>query len=140
MTAPGSVPARIAAAMIGLVCVFQLAIVLGAPWGEFTQGGANEGSLPAAGRAIAGVSLVLLAAMSLVLLARVGAGPLRSAAPRLLAVLGWVTVVYFGLGIVLNLATPSTGERMVWAPLTAVIFILALIAMIRSRRPAQAQQ
>lgn len=82
-----------------------------------------------------GVSLVLLATMSLVLLARVRAGPLKSAVPRLLAVLGWITVVYLGLAIVLNLATPSSGERMVWAPLSAVMFILALIAMVRSRRP-----
>lgn len=135
MTAPGSVAARLAAALIGLVCIFQLAIILGAPWGEYTQGGGNIGALPAAGRVFAGVSFLLLVAMALILLARAGMGPWKSAAPRLLAVLGWGTVVYLGLAIALNLATPSSHERMLWAPVSVVMFVLALVAMIRSRRP-----
>lgn len=43
---PGLVPARIAAVVLLGVAVFQLLLVLGMPWGAWTQGGANGGVLP----------------------------------------------------------------------------------------------
>ena len=134
MVSSGVLAARIAAALIGLVVVFQFAIVLGAPWGEYTQGGSTSGTLPVAGRVLAAGSLVLLIVMAFALLARVGDGPMKSAPSRLVTVLSWFTVGYFGLAIALNLASQSSGERLLWAPVAAATFVCALIGMIRSRR------
>ena len=132
-----AIAARCAAVMIGLVVIFQFAIVLGAPWGEYTQGGSHHGELDTAGRALAGFSLLLLGVMACALLARVGDGPMKSAPARLVTALGWVTVVYLGLAVVMNLASRSPGERIAWAPYSAVMFIIALLAMIRSRRAGE---
>lgn len=125
--------AMAAACLLGLVAVFQVALVLGAPWGEYTQGGVNPGSLPTGGRVLAAASAVLLLVMAAAVLARVRIGPLRSAPRRLVAVLAWFTAVYGVLGVLLNLATPSARERLVWAPVTAVIAVLVLVAVIGSR-------
>ena len=123
----------LAAALLAGVALFQVALVLGAPWGEYTQGGSTAGSLPAGQRAVAAVSAVLLVVMAGALLARVGVGPM-SALPRgVIAVLAWFTVVYSVAGVVLNLATPSAKERMLWAPATALIAVLALVAVIGTR-------
>ncbi|MDP1879227.1 MAG: hypothetical protein Q8M17_16895 [Actinomycetota bacterium] len=125
--------ARAAAAVIAVVMAFQLALVLGAPWGDFTQGGAYSGTLPAVGRVVAGISFLLLGLMAVSLLARAGEGPLRSAPRVMVAILGWLAVVYLALAIVVNLATPSMGERLIWAPVSAVAFVLALLTMLRTR-------
>lgn len=48
-----------------LVCVFQLALVFGAPWGEYTQGGQTKGKLNRAGRIGAAVSIVILISLTI---------------------------------------------------------------------------
>ena len=58
------VAAILAAAILAGVALFQVALVLGAPWGEYTQGGSTAGSLPAGQRAVAAVSAVLLLVMA----------------------------------------------------------------------------
>jgi len=122
-----------AAFLLGIVAAFQIALVLGAPWGDYTQGGANSGVLPAGGRAVAAFSAVLLVVMACAVLARVGMGPLRSAPRRLVTVLAWFTAVYSVLGLLANVATQSERERMVWAPITAVLGVLVLVAVLGSR-------
>jgi len=120
-----------------VVVGFQVAVALGAPWGEWTQGGGTVGALSPSGRAVAVVSAVLLAVMALTLLARVGQGPLARAPRRLVAVLAWATVVYLAMGVVANLATPSVQERALWAPLVALLLLLALATVLGSRRRAE---
>lgn len=128
------VAAGIGATLIGAVVVFQLAVALGAPLGRFTQGGQVEGVLPAAGRSLAIGSAVLLVVMALGLLARAGLGPLRSAPRRLVTVIAWFTAIYAGLGVLLNLASPSAAERWTWAPVTAVILACAVVTLRATRR------
>ncbi len=123
----------LAAAILAGVALFQVALVLGAPWGEYTQGGSTAGSLPAGQRAVAAVSAVLLFVMAGALLARIEVGPMAALPRRVIAGLAWFTVVYSVVGVVLNLATPSAKERMVWAPTTALIAVLTLVAVIGTR-------
>jgi len=129
--------ATIAAVLFTLVALFQLAVVLGAPLGEYTQGGANKGTLPTQGRIFAGVSAVLVLVMAAAMLARTERGPLRSAPRRLIAVLAWITTAYAGVGVILNLITPSAVERAVWAPVTAVMFAACLVTMMKTRGRAE---
>ena len=46
--------------IIVVVIFFQVFLVLGAPWGEFTQGGRHKGTLPISGRISAAVSIPIL--------------------------------------------------------------------------------
>ena len=120
--------AWLAAALLGLVAAFQAALVLGAPWGEVTQGGGSSGTLPTSGRIVAAVSCLVLMVMAGAVLGRVNRGPLRQRSARVRTVLAWFTTVYAGLGVVLNLITQSTAERALWAPVS--ILLLGLIGFV----------
>ncbi len=108
----------------GLV-LFQLALAAGAPWGEFAMGGAYPGQFPPTMRAAAVIQAALIVGMVTVVLARVGiffTGWLRRA--RWLI---WVVVGYGVIGLILNLITPSTGERALWAPVALVMLVSSVI-------------
>jgi cytochrome bd-type quinol oxidase subunit 2 len=126
--------ARAAAAVMLGIAAFQVALVLGAPWGAYTQGGETEGALDTPGRVLAAVSCVILLVMAAAILARVGEGPLESAPGRLVTALAWFTTVYSALAVVLNLVTQSSSERAVFAPISILLFVVVVIAMIGSRR------
>jgi hypothetical protein len=125
--------ARAAAVVMVGVAAFQVALVLGAPWGAYTQGGATEGALDTSGRVVAAVSCVILLVMAAAILARVHEGPLRSAPRKLVTALSWFATIYFALAVVLNLATESSSERAVFGPVAIVLFLLVVTTMVASR-------
>jgi hypothetical protein len=119
--------------MLG-IAAFQVALVVGAPWGAYTQGGGTEGALDTAGRVLAAASCAILLVMAAAVLARVGEGPLKNAPARLVTALAWFTTIYAALAVVLNLATESSSERAVFAPISILLFALVVITMVGSRR------
>jgi len=126
--------ARAAAVVMVGIAAFQVALVLGAPWGAYTQGGDTEGELDTAGRVFAAVSCVILLVMAAAILARVREGPLKNAPGRLVTALAWFTAIYSALSVVLNLATQSASERAVFAPTAILLFVLVVGTMVGSRR------
>jgi hypothetical protein len=116
---------RVAAAsyavLTALVVAFQLALAAGAPWGAYAMGGAFPGQFPPAMRVAAVFQAVILTAFAFVVLARAGMA-LRgqSRASRWMV---WLVVGFAAVSLVLNLITPSAGERAIWAP---VAFLLLL--------------
>ena len=116
------------------VIAFQIALAAGAPWGAFAMGGAFPGQFPPALRVAALIQGTLLAGMAMVVLARAGLIlPKWSRASRRLV---WLVVAFAGLSLVLNLVTPSAGERAIWAP-TALLLLVssAIVAFSRSPEP-----
>lgn len=102
-----------------VVIFFQLFLVLGAPWGEFTQGGRHKGTLPISGRISAAVSIPILVFMASSISSVVGFVPnwsIRTA---------YITLALQGVTAVFNLITPSLKERRLWGPVTTIAFILA---------------
>ena len=102
-----------------VVIFFQLFLVLGAPWGEFTQGGRHKGTLPISGRISAAVSIPILVFMAASISSVVGLVPnwsIRTA---------YITLALQGVTAVFNLITPSLKERRLWGPVTTIAFILA---------------
>ncbi len=128
------IPARLAAGLLFAVVVFQVALVLGAPFGAVTQGGGTSGVLGASGRAIAAVSALILTVMACGLLATTGVGPLRRARPGVVTVIVWITVIYSSLGVVMNAASPSLWESLIWVPVTLAGLVLSAMALRRWRR------
>lgn len=109
-------PAYVFVAATVAVVLFQVALVAGAPWGEFTLGGRYRGKLPATGRLIAAASVPLLLMFSAIILARAGLGPVGWVpSPRTLV---WVVVVFSALSSLANCATPSKRERVLWLPVS----------------------
>jgi hypothetical protein len=116
--------ARLFAGLMGVVSVFQLALALGAPWGDLAMGGAFPGVYPPGLRVAAFLQIAVLAGIALVVLSRVNlALPAWHATSRWLI---WVIVALAAIGVLLNLITPSATERLIWGPVTIVLFITAL--------------
>jgi hypothetical protein len=116
--------AKIFAGLIGLVVAFQLALALGAPWGEFAMGGAFPGVFPPPLRLAALVQALVLIAVAAVVLNRAGLVlASRRAASRWLI---WAVVGLVAVASVLNLVTPSPTERLIWAPVALALFASSL--------------
>ena len=109
---------------LGFVAAFQLALALGAPWGQFAMGGAFPGAYPPALRLAAVAQVVVLALLAMVISSRAGlALPALRGASRPLS---WGIVALLGLSLLLNLITPSGLERLMWAPVALSLFLTAL--------------
>src|SRR6476660_7653127 len=74
--------ARASAVVMVGIAAFQVALVFGAPWGAYTQGGETEGALDTSGRVLAAVSCAILLVMAAAILAQVHDGPLKNALGR----------------------------------------------------------
>ena len=120
-----SVAAAIAVGLIAVVAVFQLGLVAGAPWGAAAWGGTHPGTLPPRLRAASAGSVVILAVMAWILLARDGAVD-PSVARGVVAVAAWVVTAYFAFGTVVNAVSPSKVERW-WSPVSLVAAIASTI-------------
>ena len=132
---------RIAAlfyAIISLAVVaFQLALAAGAPWGAFAMGGAFPGQFPPALRIAALVQALLLLALAAVVLAR--AGVILLGWSRVARWLIWFVVAFAALSFVLNLITPSAGERAIWAPVAFLLLLSSGIVAFTSSSERIAQ-
>lgn len=112
--------------MITVVIGFQVALILGAPWGRLTQGGQVDGALPLPGRIIAALSIPILGAMALAILSADGYWPNW---PRWTA---WAALAVIFVSTVLNWITPSAAERRLWGSVMTVILMLA-VAIVNVR-------
>jgi hypothetical protein len=111
-----------AVALIGLVIAFQIALVLGAPWGAAAWGGQHPGRLPTRFRLASVISLVILGFLAWLVAATaglVGAAPLPAS---WLIPATWTAAAYFALGAVVNLISRSPIERG-WAPVSLLTAI-----------------
>ena len=118
------VAAIIYAILMAGVVAFQFALAAGAPWGAYAMGGASPGQFPPAMRVGAIVQAVLLAGMAVVVLAR--AALILPGWWRVSHWLIWIVVAITSLSLVLNLITPSGGERAIWAPTLSLLLISSL--------------
>lgn len=107
---------------------FQLALVSGAPWGEWTMGGQIRGVLPGIRRCISAVSALVLLGFIMVVASRSGLAlpGLRELSNSLI----WVVVAYCLLGCVANAITPSTRERRLWLPVVILLLATSLFVAL----------
>jgi len=116
------------------VVAFQLALAAGAPWGAYAMGGAFPGQFPLALRVAALVQAALLSGTAAVVMAR--AGLLLAGWSRVSRWLVWIVVAFAAVSLVLNLITPNTGERAIWAPIALLLLMSsALVAIQASSKP-----
>lgn len=113
------------------VAAFQIALAAGVPWGSYAMGGAFPGQFPPAMRVAAVVQAALVIFMAAVVLARAGVAlPAWSSTSRWLV---WIIVAVGAVSLVMNIMTPSVGERMIWAPIA--ILLLACSVLVATGRP-----
>ena len=113
------------AAATAVVVAFQIALALGAPWGAYAMGGAYPGQFPPALRIAALVQAGILIGLAGIVLAR--AGIALKSWERVARWMVWVAVAFSAVSLVLNLITPSAGERMLWAPVAFALLVCSLL-------------
>lgn len=113
---PASNAGRNAALLLLGVVAFQLALAAGAPWGAVTQGGTNVGVLPDALR----IGSVITAVIYLLLAAIAGTSLASATLRRRVLYLAAGAMV---LATLLNIASTSFVERIIWAPVTIALLI-----------------
>ena len=122
----------IAAAIISLVCfglivILQLALVLGAPWGELAWGGRIKGKLPKKMRLMSLSTIPIFAFAALVVL---DSGEITSIFPAVSRIAVWVFAAYFTLNTLMNAISKSNYERFISGSLSLAsavcLYILAI--------------
>ena len=114
--------ATVAAALLVVVVVFQIALALGAPLGKAAWGGQHEGVLPKRLRIASGVAAFLVYPFIIVaVLGSVGVIDVDFL-PGNGSVVMWMLGGLFALGGLANLVSRSTHERY-WAPVSIAIAI-----------------
>lgn len=100
----------------------------GAPWGSYAMGGAYPGTFPPALRVAAVFQAALLIGFALVALSRADLIlPAWAQASRWMM---WAIVAFSTLSLILNLITPSAGERAIWAPVAFLMLLCSLIVAL----------
>jgi hypothetical protein len=125
MAAAGAI---IFAVVTGGAILFQVALALGAPWGEYAMGGKYPGRFPGAMRVSAIGQAALLAAFVVFVLSE--AGLVMPSMAETLPWLIWLVVAFSGLSLVLNAITPSAGERRIWVPVALVMLLSSLVVAL----------
>jgi hypothetical protein len=113
--------------LLGLLTLFQLALILGAPLGAFAWGGQHR-VLPARLRIGSAVSILVYGLIAVIAWDRVGA--IDIFAGWFSEVAMWVIFAYFVLGIGMNAISRSKPERYTMVPTSVALAGLSfLIAM-----------
>ena len=113
-----------------IVAIFQIALALGAPWGEYAYGGTKTGKLPIGFRINSVVAVFVMLGIAGHYLAQLGVfEPILDSAGN--AVVNWVLVGFTGLAALANNATRSKKERMVWGIPTILMFLASLAVALQ---------
>ncbi|AIC47867.1 hypothetical protein [Rhodoluna lacicola] len=111
------------------VVLFQLALALGAPMGEYTLGGQNIGRLSMKLRFATTISLLINLGIAGHYLAQTGT--LQALLPsNLNAIVNWALVGFFGLGLLMNSISRSKKERNLWVPVLILSLVCAVIVAL----------
>ena len=108
---------------------FQIAIVLGAPLGEYAYGGQNPGILNLPLRIASAFSALVMFAIAGHYLAQLGVfTPLLDEAGNSIA--NWGFAVFAGLSAIANNVTRSQKEKRLWGGTTIAMLLAAVIVAV----------
>jgi hypothetical protein len=110
------------AAAAAIAVAFQLALAVGAPWGEYAMGGRYPGRFPPPMRVAAIVQAALIAVLAVIVATRAGLIDTPLDAPLLI----WGAVAFSAVSLVLNALSRSPGERRLWVPIALVLLLASL--------------
>ena len=102
--------------------LFQIALIAGAPLGNYAWGGAHR-ILPTKLRIGSVVSIILYTVFAVILLNKAGIVSLFSNVD----VAAWALTVYFFVGVLMNGISRSKKERAVMTPVSLLLAVLSLV-------------
>ncbi len=122
------------AGIVGAWAAFQVALAAGAPFGEHVWGGTQPATLPTGMRVVSGGAALLLIWMLTVILARADLIRVKPVPTGWLRRCTWAIAGYMALGTLGNLASQSTTEQRIFAPITLSLAVLTAWVAHRGRR------
>jgi hypothetical protein len=111
------VAAVVVSVLLAALAVFQIALVAGAPLGHLAWGGQHR-VLPTAYRIGSAISVVVYALIAWLVWRAVD----HPDDPWI-----WVVTGYFGLGVLMNVASRSRAERLVMTPVALLLALGCLV-------------
>ena len=110
---------------IAVVATFQLALAVGVPWGGVAMAGKFPGQFPPLMRAVAFVQTFALIFLGAMVWTRAGIifPQWYFESEKFI----WGVVAFGILGFIMNLITPIKWERIIWAPVAAILLISSMI-------------
>lgn len=114
---------------LGIVALFQLSLVLGAPMGEYAFGGTHKGKLPIGFRIASAVSMAIYLGIAGHVAAQLGI--VQKLLPSALnEAVNWTIFGVFVLSLIMNAASRSKKERDLWVPVALLLAIASFIVAI----------
>lgn len=114
--------------LLAILAVFQLALILGVPWGKAAWGGQKE-VLPTEFRVASAINIIIYALVLWVARSRISEPERRG-----FRIAAWIIFAYFCLGVLLNLASRSAIER-IWVPVTLLLSWAFFVVARDKKRP-----
>jgi hypothetical protein len=126
----GRAAAQVATVAFALAILGQILLVLGVLPVSWAWGGGQTVLTPAL--QLAGLAAVIVLALSALVIRR-RAGLLGAGRPgKVVMILSWIVTAYLFLNMLLNFASPSLGEKLLFGPL-ALLAALACLVVAWSR-------
>lgn len=113
--------------LITFTILFQIGLVFGRPWGEWTMGGYNKGALPAKIRIAPAISICILTFFALFVIDTTQVFSSNFNFPEYIK---WFLISFNVLAVIANTATQSKKERKLWQPITAIMLICSVILFL----------
>lgn len=114
--------------LAAFVAIFQLALAIGAPLGEFTMGGKYPGKLPPGMRIAALVQIVILLFFTAIVVSK--AGLALASLTGMAGIAIWFVLAFFVFGSFLNLSSQSKKERLLMGPLNLIALVSVLMVAL----------
>jgi hypothetical protein len=114
--------AIVAAVLLTVIAVFQIALALGMPARGMAWGGGHEGKLPTGLRVASGIAGFALYPLAALLVLEAGTDSDFAMIPDVGPVVMWVFTGLFAIGALMNFLSPSPRER-VWGPVALAVSV-----------------
>ena len=113
-------------ALLLFTILFQIGLVFGKPWGEWTMGGYNKGVLPIKIRIAPFISILILSFFALFV---INSTQILSTNFSFPSFIKWFIIGFNVLAVIANSATQSKKERRLWQPITIVMLVCSLLVL-----------
>ncbi len=111
-----------------IIGIFQLALALGVPLGEYTMGGKFPGKLPIKMRVAALIQILILLIFVFMVITKAGIAFEQYYSVGSIGI--WFVVAFFVFGSIVNISSESRKEKLIMGPANIIALISTLIVAL----------
>ncbi|HCY75386.1 MAG TPA: hypothetical protein DHV28_05655 [Ignavibacteriales bacterium] len=108
-----------------VIILFQLGLTIGMPWGAASMGGKYPGKYPPRMRVVSLINIFITSFIATIVLIKSEIIWLQFKSFANVAI--YFVVAFSAVATILNTITPSKIERIIWAPVAAILLLTSLI-------------